>query len=137
MDPHASKTKTLASVLFQLINCSAVIIDPIVYIMYHKKYRKAIGAIIWSTLNKFSGSELTNTIGSTPESFSSRMMNTVPFGNPRVKKPHKNITSTRGNFLSIWCWRKINLFFDVIWGLLYLNHICFDIQWNKIFKKIK
>ena len=51
VDSHASKTKTMASVLFQIINSCSVIIDPVVYIIYHKKYRKAIDQVLGSFRN--------------------------------------------------------------------------------------
>ena len=31
-----------------MINCSAVIIDPVIYIIYHQKYRKAITQLLYS-----------------------------------------------------------------------------------------
>ena len=42
----------MASVLFQIINCSSVIIDPIIYIMYHEKYRKAIDKVLGAVQRK-------------------------------------------------------------------------------------
>ena len=36
----------METVLFQLINWSCVILDPVIYIMYHKKYRRAIDKVL-------------------------------------------------------------------------------------------
>ena len=50
--PQATKTHTLETVLFQLIQSSSVIIDPVVYIVYHEKYRKAMKRVLYDLTGK-------------------------------------------------------------------------------------
>ena len=47
IDPQATKTRTMETIIFQIIQSSAVVIDPIVYIMCHEKYRKAIKKVLY------------------------------------------------------------------------------------------
>ena len=52
IDSEATKTHTLATVLCQLIQSSAVVVDPAVYIIYHEKYRKAIKRVLYGCVNE-------------------------------------------------------------------------------------
>ena len=42
----------MATVLFQLIQSSSVIIDPVVYIVCHEKYRKAMKRVLYEATGK-------------------------------------------------------------------------------------
>ena len=50
--PQATKTHTLATVLFQIVQSSSVIIDPVVYIVCHEKYRKAMKRVLYVATGK-------------------------------------------------------------------------------------
>ena len=65
VDKHATKTKPWAALLIQMLQYCAVVIDPIVYISFHEKYRKAIKDLLYSwTGRRFA---ILDTIMPTPE----------------------------------------------------------------------
>ena len=42
----------METILFQIIQSSAVVIDPIIYIVCHEKYRKAIKKVLYNVTGK-------------------------------------------------------------------------------------
>ena len=42
----------METVIFQIIDWSCVILDPVIYILYHKKYRRAIDKVLGSVHHK-------------------------------------------------------------------------------------